>query len=146
MVRQVVTIPQITMSGINHKKIAIFACFDPEDRVGLVDRSIEIKFLVREVYGKPQWKLAQLYLDYEGNLPLAERKTYQDFLKDAMEGKFDILYMWSLRQLSLDAGEIKPLLEHLRKYRITLRTHIEEFDTSVISDNLILDIWAAGQK
>lgn len=31
-----------------------------------------------------------------------------------------------------------------RKYNITLRTHIEEIDSSIISDNLILDLWFMG--
>ena len=65
-------------------------------------------------------------------------------MNDASGNKIDIIYMWSLRQLSRDRSEIEGFLSLLRKYNITLHTYIEEIDSSIMSDNLILDLWYMG--
>lgn len=144
MAKKVVTIPAMNMEKIDHKRVAAYACFDPADRAGLRERTGEISFVVKEVYAKPKWKLAQLYWDYEPDVPIAERRAYNDLVNDAAGENIDIVYMWSLRQLTRDREEIKIFLALLRRYNITLRTHIEEIDSSVISDNLILDLWFMG--
>lgn len=144
MAKNVVTIPALNMDRIDHKRVAAYICFDPGDTGGLRDRSMEMSFVVKEIYLKPKWKLAQLYWDYEPSVPMTERRAYKDFAADASERKVDIVYMWSIRQLSRDRGEITNFLALFRKYNITLRTHIEEIDSSIISDNLILDLWFMG--
>ena len=132
------------MDRIDHKRVAAYICFDPGETTGLRDRSIEMNYVIKEIYLKPKWKLAQLYWDYEPCSTMTERRAYKDFAADASEQKVDIVYMWSIRQLSRDRGEITSFLVLLRKYNITLRTHIEEIDSSIISDNLILDLWFMG--
>lgn len=144
MAENVVTIPALNMDRIDHKRVAAYICFDPGDTAGLRDHSVEMNYVVKEIYLKPKWKLAQLYWDYEPCAPVTERRAYKDFETDASERKVDIVYMWSIRQLSRDRGEITNFLALLRKYNITLRTHIEEIDSSIISDNLILDLWFLG--
>jgi len=142
--KNVVTNPPLSMDRIDHKRVAAYICFDPEDTAGFRDRSVEMNYVVQEIYLKPKWKLAQLYWDYEPCSPMTERRAYKDFVADASEQKVDIVYMWSIRQLSRDRGEITNFLALLRKYNITLCTHIEEIDSSIISDNLILDLWFMG--
>ena len=110
MAKIVETIPALSMDRIDHKRVAAYACFDPEEKAGLRDRSREMGFVVKEVYPKPKWKLARLYWDYEPGIPVAERHVYQDFVHAAAGGAIDILYMWSIRQLSRDRDEIARFL------------------------------------
>ena len=132
------------MDRIDHNRVTAYICFDPGATSGLRDRSMEMRFVDKEISLKPKWKLAQLYWDYEPCAPVTGRRAYKDFVADASEQKVDIVYMWSIRQLSRDRGEISNYLALLRKYNITLHTHIEEIDSSIISDNLILDMWFIG--
>lgn len=146
MAKNVVMIPALSMDRIDHKRVAAYTCFASGDVADLRDKSLEMRFIVKAVYVKPKWKLAQLYWDYEPGKPMTERRAYKDFVDDASGRKIDILYMWSIRQLSHERKEIEEFLALLRKYNITLRTHIEEIDSSIISDNLILDLWFIGMR
>lgn len=75
----VVTIPALNMDRIDHKRVAAYICFDPGDTAGLRDHSVEMNYVVKEIYLKPKWKLAQLYWDYEPCAPVTERRAYKDF-------------------------------------------------------------------
>ena len=132
------------MSRIEHKRVGLYACIDPENKRELRERTAEVSLGVNAVYQKPKWKLAQIYWDYEPSVPLSERRAYQNFENDASSEAIDILNMWSLRQLSRDRDEIVQSLALLRKYNITLHTYIEEINSSIISDALILDLWFMG--
>ena len=141
MAETVITIPA---NETDPKRVAAYFCIDPGNVKNMKYRSLEMNTVVNMVYHKSKWKLAQTYLDYEPGLPITERHAYKNLERDAPEDKIDILCMWSIRQLSRERSEITSFLSLLRKHNITLRTHIEEIDSSVISDNLILDLWYIG--
>lgn len=144
MGNEVQVIPALSMKNIEHKRVAVYACEDLDDKQNLSLRSHELNETIIAVYKNPRWKMARLYMDHELKLPLADRHAYKDFAKDASENKIDILCMWSLRQMTQDEAEFEKLLAFLRKKGIILKTLLEEIDTSVNRDAMVYALWRMG--
>ena len=118
-------------SGSNTETIALYARVSSEEQAERQTIQNQLEFL--RGYAKlHELTVYREYIDdgVSGMLPVHERPSGAELIKDAAEGHFNVVVFYKIDRLSRSLRHLLDLHDTLQEYHVTLRSGTEPFDTS----------------
>jgi DNA invertase Pin-like site-specific DNA recombinase len=71
---------------------------------------------------KKGWKVAKVFVDLAERNNLINRKNFQEMIREARTGKFDVVIFCSLKDLCNSPSDFADVTQLLRQFRIPFRS------------------------
>ena len=123
--------------------IGIYCRVSSPMREQLNSISNQASFFVQMVNTRVNWKLVDIYLDFNSGSSIDESPEFQRMLDDAKNNKLDIILTKSVSRFGRNTLDTIQTLRQLKEYNVTVIFDQEHINTSEEDSELMINILSA---
>ena len=113
-------------------------------RVSIDDQTTAAQEHELRQYAKHRgWTVQHVYTDQGYSGASEKRPALDELLRDARKRKFDVVLVWKFDRFARSLRQLVSALELFRKFRIDFVSATEAIDTSLLSGELVFQIFGA---
>ena len=128
----------------SRKKCAIYCRVSTEEQATMGYSLDEQERLLREASVTMDYEVVDIYCDRGiSGKNIQGRPEMQRMLKEAQEGKFDVVLCWKVNRLTRNLLDLLEMANLLEKYNVGIKSYSEPFETETPQGKLLFQMMAA---
>ncbi|MBF0746611.1 recombinase family protein [Gemella sp. 19428wG2_WT2a] len=133
----------LQIQTIKNEKIKVAAYARVSHNQLLQSLSNQVSYYNKLIQNNPDWEYAGVYVDQAISGRTTKRPEYQRLIKDAIEGKINIILTKSISRFGRDTEETLKTIRNLKEKNISVRFEKENIDTLTADGELLITLLSA---